>query len=288
MPTQQIRFRLPSGKTFPVSVIREDLNHGFYAGNKFWKLKHNLAEAKRHGLPILTFGGAYSNHIYATAAAGKAEGIATIGVIRGGEPAEYSPTLRFAREQGMKLHFVSREAYRQKEQPGFLEHLHQTFGDFHSIPEGGSNALGLKGCEEWGTQLAGMGDIYALASGTGTTAAGIAKALLKQQPDAEVWAFSALKNGGFLQEEAEKIAGIPLPNLRIVTDYHFGGYAKHTPELLAFIKRMETEHTLPLEQVYTGKTLYGLLDLAEKGKIPANKTIRFIHTGGLQGKLPVL
>lgn len=283
--TTEIRFELPSGKPFSVRVLREDLAHGFCSGNKYWKLKYNLTEAKRQGLPILTFGGAYSNHIYATAAAGKAEGILTIGIIRGEEPAAYSPTLRFAQEQGMRLLFVSRENYRQKEQPVFLENLRQMLGAFYLVPEGGSNALGLQGCEEWGKQLASTADIYALAAGTGTTAAGIAKAMLKHQPDAEVWAFSALKNAEFLKEEAEKAAGIPLPNVRMVTDYHFGGYAKHTPELLAFIQNMETEYGLPLEQVYTGKTVYGLVSMASKGQIPHDKKMLFIHTGGLQGRL---
>lgn len=284
--TAQIPFRLPSGKVFPVSVVREDLRHGLCSGNKYWKLKHNLAEAKRLELPILTFGGAYSNHIYATAAAGRMENIPTVGIIRGEEPAAYSPTLRFAQAQGMHLHFVSREAYRHKQDSRFLDELRNRFGDFYLIPEGGSNALGLKGCEEWGALLAGTADIYVLAAGTGTTAAGIAKALLTHQPGAEVWAFSALKSGDFLKDEAENITGISLPNLRVIIDYPFGGYAKHTPELLAFIQNMETEYGLPLEQVYTAKTLYGLLDMVQKGMIPSGKKVCFIHTGGLQGKTP--
>lgn len=266
-------------------VVREDLNHEFYSGNKFWKLKYNIAEALRSEKKILTFGGAYSNHIYATAAAGKLNGIQTIGVIRGEEPETYSPTLRFAQACGMLLYFIPRDQYRIKDQPDFLDEMHVRFGDFFLVPEGGSNALGLRGCEEWGTRLAGEAEIYCLAAGTATTAAGIAKALSMHQPDAEVWAFSALKNGGFLKHDAEKMAGTPLPNLQIITDYHFGGYAKYNSELSAFMQRMETEHQLPLEQVYTAKTLYGLLDMAQKGMVPAGKRVCFIHTGGMQGKL---
>lgn len=282
---QDIAYTLPNGNIFHFKVLREDLNQPLLQGNKFWKLKYNIAEAIHAGLPILTFGGAYSNHIHATAAAGKLNGIQTIGVIRGEEPKEYSFTLKFAQEQGMKLHFVSREDYRQKEELKFLEMLKEIFGDFFLIPEGGSNELGLKGCEEWGIQMASQADIYCLAAGTGTTAAGISKALLQYQPHAEVWAFSALKNGEFLKDEAEKIASSPLPNLKIITDYHFGGYAKYNMELLNFIHKVESEYDLPLEQVYTSKTLFGLLDLAEKGLIPNGKRICFIHTGGMQGKL---
>jgi len=265
--------------------VREDLNHEFYSGNKFWKLKHNVAEALRLGQKILTFGGAYSNHIHATAAAGKLNDIQTIGVIRGEEPETYSPTLQFAQACGMLLYFIPRERYRLKEQPDFIQELHTRFGDFFLIPEGGSNPLGLRGCEEWGKELAHTAHIYCLVAGTATTAAGIAKALLTHQPGARVWAFSALKNGGFLKDDAEKMAGTPLPNLQIITDYHFGGYAKYNTQLLDFIGTMESVYHLPLEQVYTGKTLFGLLDMAEKNLIPADKRICFIHTGGLQGKL---
>lgn len=282
---QKICFSRGDGFPIPVQVLREDLAHPHGIGNKYWKLKHNLAEAKRLGLPILSFGGAYSNHIHALARVAQAENMPVIGVIRGEEPESYSPTLLAAKEAGMRLHFVSRGAYRQKNEPGFLETLHGLFGDFYLLPEGGSNELGLKGCEEWGEELAGTAHIYALAAGTGCTAAGIAKALLRLQPGAEVWAFSALKNGGFLKDEAERMAGIPLPNLRIITRYDFGGYAKYTPELLTFLHQTEKEHGLPLEQVYTGKTVFGLADMAAKGKIPPGKTVCFIHTGGLQGKL---
>jgi len=283
---QDIEYLLPNGNTFSFKVLREDLNHPFYQGNKFWKLKYNIEEAiQANQKQILTFGGAYSNHIHATSAAGKLNGIQTIGIIRGEEPKAYSPTLQFAAENGMRLHFVSRSDYRLKENPAFIESLKINWGDFFLIPEGGSNNLGLKGCEEWGTNLSGTADIYCLAAGTATTAAGIAKALLQHQPSAEVWAFSALKDGGFLKGDADKAAGSPLPNLKIIIDYHFGGYAKYNNELLNFIQRMKSEYDLPLEQVYTAKTLFGLLDMAHKNIIPADKKICFIHTGGLQGTL---
>ncbi|MCG9910568.1 MAG: 1-aminocyclopropane-1-carboxylate deaminase/D-cysteine desulfhydrase [Flavobacteriales bacterium] len=279
---QIIRFPLESGLFFEFTVLREDLAHGFYQGNKWWKLKHNLQYCKDNQIQcLLTFGGAYSNHIHAVAAAGKAYGLETIGIIRGEKPATRSPTLEFALQNGMQLEFISREEYRQKSTEPFLQKLGIKFPDAHIVPEGGSNLLGLQGCKEWGEQLRGKADIFCLAAGTATTAAGIALA----NPEAEVWAFSALKNGGFLQEEAEHLAGTSLPNLQIITDYAFGGYAKHTPELLDFIEHMERQFALPLEQVYTAKALYGVIDLAKQHRIPTGKALCFIHTGGLQGKL---
>jgi len=283
---QEIRFPLGNGFFIDIKILREDLNHPVLQGNKFWKLKYNIeAVLKTEHRTLLTFGGAYSNHIHATAAAGKLSGIRTIGVIRGEEPKVYSPTLRFAVENGMHLHFISRSDYRQKENPMFIQHLKIQLGDFFLIPEGGSNNLGLRGCEEWGSRLAGTADIYCLAAGTATTAAGIAKALLQHQPDAQVWAFSTLKDGGFLKNDAEKVAGCLLQNLHIITDYHFGGYAKYNNELLEFIHTMETQYHLPLEQVYTGKTLFGLLDMVENGLVPLDRRVCFIHTGGMQGKI---
>lgn len=283
---QDITHVLKNGRKFHVKILREDLSQPLLQGNKFWKLKYNIAEAIQQGIQqIITFGGAYSNHIHATAIAGKINGIQTIGIIRGDEPKDYNSTLKFAKEQGMKLHFISRENYRKKYEPGFIQKLQEDFGKSFIIPEGGSNALGLKGCEEWGIQMANTADVYCLAAGTAATAAGIAKALLSHQPEAEVWAFSALKNGEFLKGEAEGIANTNLSNLKIIPDYHFGGYAKYNKELLDFIDDMDHKYHLPLEQVYTGKTFFGVFDLAEKRLIPNDKSICFIHTGGLQGKL---
>jgi 1-aminocyclopropane-1-carboxylate deaminase len=279
---QTIRFPLESGLFFEFSVLREDLAHGFYQGNKWWKLKHNLLYCKENQIKrMLTFGGAYSNHIYAVASAGNAYGIETIGIIRGEKPASLSPTLEFALQNGMRLEFVSREEYRQKNTEPFLQKLGIKFPDAHIVPEGGSNLPGLKGCMEWGELLRGKADIFCLPAGTATTAAGIALA----NQEAEIWAFSALKNGSFLQEEAEQLAGTSLPNLQIITGYAFGGYAKHTPELLHFMEYMERQFSLPLEQVYTAKALYGVIDLAKKKRVADGKTLCFIHTGGLQGKL---
>ena len=281
---QKLSFPGEEKREWVVQILREDLAHPFGQGNKYWKLKENLVEAINEGHDtLLTFGGAYSNHIHATAATGKAHGLKTIGVIRGEEPATYSPTLQFARDQGMTLHFVSREDYRHKQEPDFIARLGARFGRFHLIAEGGANRAGFLGAQEWGGHLAGRADYYCLAAGTGTTAAGIAKSLLSSQPSAKVLAFSALKNGGFLSGQAQRIADSPLPNLQIITDFHFGGYARCPPELERFMIQMAQEYRLPLDRVYTGKTLYGIRALLRDGYFPAEKTICFIHTGGLQG-----
>ena len=275
---EQIRLPSEGGFLIDIHVLREDLAHGYYQGNKWWKLKKNLKQALSMPMPaILTFGGAYSNHIHAVAAAGKSYGIKTVGVIRGERPHELSPTLRFAIECGMLLEFVSREDYGKKNTPDYISSLRKRFGPMHIIPEGGANREGFEGCVEWASYLKNRVDVFFMAAGTGTTAAAFASAL----PDVEIQAVSALKGGEFLQKDAEAIAGHTLPNLKILTEYHFGGYAKNTPELLRFMEAAP----IPLEQVYTAKTLFALADNVKKGKLSENKRICFVHTGGLQGRL---
>jgi 1-aminocyclopropane-1-carboxylate deaminase/D-cysteine desulfhydrase-like pyridoxal-dependent ACC family enzyme len=275
---EQIRLASEGGFLVTVDVLREDLAHGYYQGNKWWKLKKNLSQALSLPVPaMLTFGGAYSNHIHATAAAGKSYGIKTVGIIRGERPQKLSPTLKFAAGCGMHLEFVSREEYGKKRNPGFISSLLKHFGPIHIVPEGGANHEGFEGCAEWANHLKDRADIFFISAGTGTTAAGFASAL----PDAEIWAVSSLKGGEFLKADAEAMAGKALPNLKLLTEYHFGGYAKYTPDLLRFMESAP----IPLEQVYTAKTLFALADNLKTGKLPENKRICFIHTGGLQGRL---
>lgn len=272
-------FPLIGGESLRLKIVREDKAHPVGMGNKFWKLRRNLLRARENGHDtLLSFGGAWSNHIHATAWLGCAEGFKTIGVIRGEKPPALSPTLQFAQTQGMRLHFVSREAYRQKETPDFEETLRKLFGRFHMIPEGGANRDGFDGVSGWASRLKGLSDIICLAAGTGTTAAALAHAL----PDSAIMAFSALKGGEFLRARAEQMAQAPLPNLSLITDYHFGGYAKETDTLRSFITQMAQENNLPLDPVYTAKTLFGIIDLAHRKYFPPDKTIALIHTGGLQ------
>jgi 1-aminocyclopropane-1-carboxylate deaminase len=267
-------------------VKEEYKNHPFVSGNKWWKLKYNLEEAKRLGLQtLLTFGGAYSNHIYATAAAARACGFHSIGIIRGEEPVPLNRTLQFAKDCGMHLHYVSRYEYRLKTQPAFIQKLLSSYGDCYILPEGGANALAVKGCEELARLLTPLqADYICLPVGTGGTMAGIIKGA---GATTTVLGFPVLKEGDFLRDEIRQLVNDPQKtNWNLVTDYHFGGYANTTQELLAFIHRMEQQYGIPLDHVYTGKMLYGVLDLVTKGFFPRNATVLLLHTGGLQGKLP--
>ncbi|WP_018479980.1 1-aminocyclopropane-1-carboxylate deaminase/D-cysteine desulfhydrase [Pontibacter roseus] len=284
-PLQQLHSPLLDKRGIALWVKREDLLHPTISGNKWRKLKYNLQEAKRlrHDT-LLTFGGAYSNHIAAVAAAGQEFGFRTIGIIRGEEHLPLNPTLEFATAAGMALHYVSREAYRQKTDVDFLEQLSQQFAQPYIIPEGGTNALALKGCTEIVSDIPMEYDYICCACGTGGTLAGIIAGLEGKR---QVLGFPALKGGGFLEKEIEQLIesynGQHFANWRLITDYHFGGYAKVKPELLNFMRDFQIEHQLPVEPIYTGKLLYGLMDLIQKGHFPRGSRVIAVHTGGLQG-----
>lgn len=260
---------------------REDLIHPFVSGNKFRKLKYNLLQAKTENQStLLTFGGAYSNHIAAVAYAGKEKGFQTIGIIRGdelGDKIESNPTLKFAQECGMQFQFVSREDYRLKTDSAFLEQLENKFGSFYLIPEGGTNAFAIKGCEEILTQEDGIFDYVACAIGTGGTISGIINSAFRYQ---KILGFPALK-GDFLQDEIRNF--VQNENWELITEYHFGGYAKVNDELIAFINWFFEQTQIPLDPVYTGKMVFGVFDLINKNYFPENSKILLIHTGGLQG-----
>lgn len=266
-------------------IKREDLIHPFVSGNKFRKLKYNLQEAKKNGSKtILTFGGAFSNHIAAVAAAGKLLGFKTIGIIRGEElgvdlnsTLNYNSTLRFAKEQGMGFHFINREKYREKDSSEFIEKLKFDFGDFYLIPEGGTNELAVKGCEEIMTDAESNFEIICCAVGTGGTISGIINA---SHSDQKVLGFPALK-GDFLSSEIRNFTS--KTNWELVTDYHFGGYAKVNEELINFLNNFKRKYQIALDPIYTGKMIFGIFDLIEKSSIPENSRILAVHTGGLQG-----
>ena len=260
---------------------REDLIHPFVSGNKFRKLKYNLLQAKTENQStLLTFGGAYSNHIAAVAYAGRENGFQTIGIIRGDELADKiasNPTLKFAQECGMQFEFISREDYRFKTEAAFLEQLENKFGSFYLIPEGGTNALAIKGCEEILTQEDGIFNYVACAIGTGGTISGIINSALPHQ---KILGFPALK-GDFLQDEIRNF--VQNENWELILDYHFGGYGKVNTVLVDFINRFLEKTKIPLDPVYTGKMVFGIVDLIEKNYFPKNSKILLIHTGGLQG-----
>ncbi len=264
-----------------LDIKREDLIHSEISGNKFRKLKYNVLEAKKaNKKTLLTFGGAYSNHIAATAVAGKLFGFKTIGIIRGEElttTKNLNSTLTYAQSQGMHLRFISREAYKEKDTSAFLQKLENDFGDFYHLPEGGTNSLAIKGCEEILTKHDTNYDYICVSVGTGGTMTGIINASTRNQ---KIIGYSALK-GDFLKNEIVALAD--KDNWKITDDYCFGGYAKVNATLIDFINNFKKTTLISLDPVYTGKMLYGITDMVKKEKIQKNSRILAIHTGGLQG-----
>lgn len=264
-----------------LEIKREDLLYPFVSGNKFRKLKYNLVEFEQNFYDsVVTFGGAFSNHIAATAYACKEKNINCVGVIRGEElwkEVKNNPTLFFAQQCGMKFEFVTREQYREKDSYEFRSYLKGKYGDCYILPEGGTNELAIKGCEEILTTDDDEFDYVCCAVGTGGTITGI---INSGKPNQKIIGFPALK-GDFLKNEICKFAKNKKWDL--ISDYHFGGYAKVTEELISFINDFYLRTSIPLDPVYTGKMAFGVLDLIEKNYFPENSKILLIHTGGLQG-----
>lgn len=262
-------------------IKREDQLHPYISGNKFRKLKYNLAQAKKEKKEtLLTFGGAFSNHILAVASAGKEYGFKTIGIIRGEElidKIEDNPTLKKAQGFGMVFDFVNREIYREKNSLKFIQQLREQYGHFYLIPEGGTNDLAVKGCEEILNSADEEFDYICCAVGTGGTISGIINCSKSSQ---QVLGFPALK-GDFLTQDIRRF--VTNTNWELITDYHFGGYAKVCEELILFINEFYQRYKIPLDPIYTGKMMFGILDLIDKNYFPKNAKILVIHTGGLQG-----
>ncbi len=267
-------------------IKREDEIHPLVSGNKFRKLKYNLKVAKQNKTKtLLTFGGAFSNHILATAVAGKLQNFKTIGVIRGDELGQdlsktlaTNSTLRAAYEHGMKFEFISRERYRDKMSSDFLQKLELKYGDFYTLPEGGTNALAVKGCEEILTSDDNEFDYICSCVGTGGTIAGIINSIEAPQ---KVIGFPALKGDFLIKEIQQYCRG--QKNWQLVSDYHFGGYGKYSDELIHFINRFKEDTTIPLDPIYTGKMMFGVLDMIKKNSFPKGSKILIIHSGGIQG-----
>ena len=264
-----------------LEIKREDLIHPIVSGNKFRKLKYNLLQAKAENQhTLLTFGGAYSNHIAAVAFAGKEHGFKTIGIIRGNELEKgfvENPTLQFAHDCGMQFDFVSRADYRKKLDVDFIEKLTAKWGRFYSIPEGGTNTLAVLGCQEILTEEDSKFDFICCCVGTGGTISGI---INSAQPHQKILGFPALK-GDFLTEEIRKFA--TNDRWELIGDYNFGGYAKISNELVDFINRFFIETGISLDPIYTGKMVFGVIDMIRKNYFPEKSRILMIHTGGLQG-----
>lgn len=260
---------------------REDLLHPLVSGNKFRKLKYNLEFAKVNQLKtLITFGGAFSNHIAAVAAAGELYNFKTIGIIRGeelGSKLEDNPTLQFARNAGMALRFVSRTTYRNKADDGFLKTLLDEFPNAYIIPEGGTNDLAVKGCEEILEKVDEIFDVICCAVGTGGTISGI---INSAWPHQKIIGFPALK-GDFLSLEISNFA--KQNNWELEPRFHFGGYAKIDAALVSFLNAFYREYKVALDPVYTGKMMFGIMTMINEGYFEPNTKILAIHTGGLQG-----
>ncbi|MBF9142851.1 1-aminocyclopropane-1-carboxylate deaminase/D-cysteine desulfhydrase [Hymenobacter properus] len=268
---------------------RDDLAHPDLPGNKARKLKYNLQAARAQGHDtLLTFGGAYSNHLAAVATAGRLLGFRTFGLVRGDAPTAgtaLNPTLTQAAADGMDLHYLDRSTYRRRAEPDFLAEVQARFGPAYVLPEGGTNALALHGCAELASEIRAQVafDTLALAVGTGGTLAGLLTGL--RGPE-QALGVAALKNGSFLRAEVDELtqqaAGQAFANYSLQTDYHFGGYAKYSAELLAFIKQFRLRHGVLLDPIYTSKMMFGVLDLIRQGHFARGSTVVAIHTGGQQ------
>ncbi|MFN3640167.1 MAG: 1-aminocyclopropane-1-carboxylate deaminase/D-cysteine desulfhydrase, partial [Flavobacterium sp.] len=255
--------------------------HPLVSGNKLRKLKYNIFEAqKSHYKGLITFGGAFSNHILAVAACGHELGFETIGFIRGDELKDNwqtNPTLHQASSMGMKFEFLNREQYRKKTDEDFVCTLKNTYPSHYLIPEGGTNELAIKGCEEILTLEDSQYDIICCSVGTGGTIAGI---INSASPIQKVFGFASLK-GSFLTNDIRKF--VTTSNWEMNTDFHFGGYGKITKELIAFCNRIFKSTAVPLDPIYTGKAFFGLNEMVNNGILTNDLKILFIHTGGLQG-----
>lgn len=283
MQTENQKVILPVLQEKEVSLFikREDKIHPFISGNKYRKLKYNTKKAQIAQCDtLLTFGGAYSNHIVATACAANENGLRSVGIVRGEELAfkwEDNPTLSKAVELGMQLKFVDRNVYRDKNSSQFIEQLKAEFGRFYLLPEGGTNLLAVKGCEEILTEEDSNFNVVCSSVGTGGTIAGIINSIA---PNQKVLGFPALK-GDFLKEDICKFATNKQWDLQM--EYHFGGYAKVSIALIDFINEFKKVTQIPLDPIYTGKMVFGILDMVKKDKFTPGTRILAIHTGGLQG-----
>ncbi|MET9067769.1 1-aminocyclopropane-1-carboxylate deaminase/D-cysteine desulfhydrase [Streptosporangium sandarakinum] len=264
---------------------RDDLIHPLLPGNKWRKLRHNVIRAAElEHETLLTFGGAYSNHVRAVAAAGALFGFQTIGVIRGEEHLPLNEVLTFATNQGMRLTYLDRATYRAKNTAPLIEALHQEFGRFYLLPEGGSNELAVRGCAELPAEIDVPFDVICCPVGTGGTLAGIAAGL---SPGQRALGFSVLRGGQFLAEDVASLQaatyGRATANWSMVYDFHAGGYAKRNADLDAFIDDFANRHGMRLEWVYVAKMMLGVFTMAEQGAFPRGTVIVAVVTGPMSG-----
>lgn len=292
-PVQMLSWPAVERFGIQLAIKREDLLDPRLGGNKFYKLYEHLQQ-REPTQPVLSFGGAYSNHLYALAAAGRACGFATIGVVRGEPSAQLGPTLQDVMRLGMRLTFVSRADYRRKSDPDFLAYLREVHGPFHHVAEGGADLWGARGCKVWAEESVNMCPFQpthlCVAAGTGATLAGLLAA--RQTP--KVLGVLALKGPAEQTRAFERQlvgwarallpADAELPKLQLSTAHHCGGYARYPTYLRAFVEAFERETGVPLDPVYTAKLLWAVVELANTGAIEPGSRLLLMHTGGLQGK----
>ncbi len=281
-PTVEIKLPILEEKRVSLWIKRDELTHPTIQGNKWRKLKYNLQFAEENNIKrLVTFGGPVSNHIYSTAAAGLQFGFKTIGVIRGYEHLPLTPTLQFAKDCGMELIFLDKQKYTSRYNVDFLQSIESAHGKFHLIPDGGANALAIKGVSELFDEIEIKYDVCCVSIGTGTTLAG---ALLNSKNKNAI-GFSSLK-GEEIETEINQLLN-PFDEIKnqwqINKDYQFGGYGKTTQELMDFVNYFYNKTNIQLDPIYTSKMLFGILDMIKKNQFEVGATILAVHTGGLQG-----
>lgn len=280
-----IRFEAAKEKNISLAMLRLDLIHPLVPGNKLFKLYYFILEALQSPLKkILTFGGAYSNHLAATAAACKENNLQCIGIVNGTKPEKLSHTLLFCQQMGMQLEFLSREAYKKQNEAAVIESNNNTGTGLIVIPEGGFSTKGVNGASNISNYYKHLDYTHiCCATGSGTTLAGLIKGSL---PGQQIMGFSVVKNRDDFELKMKSFNDpSTMQNYALVQDYHFGGYAKKTPVLIDFMNQFFNDHRIPLDFVYTAKMMFGVNDLLEKNYFPEHSKILCIHTGGLQGNL---
>lgn len=287
-PIHEIHFPWAQERKLHFFCKRDDRIHAAVSGNKWRKLKYNLLQAKHlNKIGIVTFGGAFSNHILATAHACMTHGLASIGIIRGDElNASSNAILQQCQDWGMQFRFVSREEYNMKDDYEYINELKSELSSYFILPEGGKNFLGMVGCQEIVNEIDLEFDAIWLAQGTCTTSIGVAMSVNDQQVvhavpalkgfDSHFEISQILHRQGLDAETINELSG----RMVFHPDYHFGGYGKSTPELLSYIRNFQDEYRIPLDSVYTGKTMYAMTDFYQKN-LMENQTVIFLHTGGL-------
>jgi len=286
-PLQELNDSLFEDAGIKVFTKRDDLIDKEISGNKWRKLKYNIKES--NNLPILTFGGAFSNHIAATASACARLQKKSIGIIRGERPRIINNTLKQAEEYGMHLHYISRSDYRSKNEPWFKKALIEEFGEHFYVPEGGANKFGVLGSQDIIKEIETPFDYMVSAMGTGATFAGM---LVESNTTQKQIGIPVLKNGGFLEDEVKSLIGeynsgfktnIDKVNFELFSEYHHGGYAKISDELIDFIRYFHKQHGIKTDPVYSGKSAFALYDLIKKNHFKKGSTVIWLHCGGLQG-----